>query len=607
MKLLRLKINKNFRSLRLNQKGEGFEVNFLKDIDIEEMCDFMPYCLVGRNGSGKSNILEALAAIFYHIECIYLNYKPEGFEGEGEFKKVHNDGFFAEQCTPDAFELEYKIPVKWKLISKTWDEMKDVAWNELIAHIEISKQEGEAPKIVCKNKELFDGKDFFKIDEKTKEETNELSRLGVKEILPDFIVGYSSGENEILSLPFFKMRFINYDEYEDSLRNETGYSQPEGRLVYLDAQHSQAVFLTNYLMQNESILKPIYDAIGVKAISQFRIIIRQGVPIAKFRTEELTTALKAEELTINNKDVFELTYNLKRRKDTDIKDYKAIDKLRNCATSQFLDSENDILYLDYFIDKKGEMKNAFQNNFESAFELFRTFQILLTLNLHEVDIQLKQDLYKSTSLYVNETVPILASDKRLMRIKDFIIEKESTNNDILSKSLSDGEHQYLHAIGICLLFKNSNSLFLLDEPETHFNPDWRASFISTLRDSLAKDEKGKNYMRELLITSHSPFIVSDCKEDNVLVFKKDKKTGVVIVNRPGFNTFGASVNQITIQLFNRVDTIGDLANEKVLEFEKRIQTDEDLETLKVDIFNTLGDSIERTILINQLIEKRNKG
>jgi predicted ATPase len=70
---------------------------------------------------------------------------------------------------------------------------------------------------------------------------------------------------------------------------------------------------------------------------------------------------------------------------------------------------------------------------------------------------------------------------------------------VLLKSFSDGEHQMLHTLGLCLLFKNTNSLFLLDEPETHFNPDWRANFITRLYQSL--DGSGEN---EVLVTTHTP-------------------------------------------------------------------------------------------------------
>jgi len=603
MKLLRLKLDTDFRSLQA-----GFEVPFLRDFDKSKMWDFMPYCLAGRNGSGKSNILEALAAIFYHIECIYLNYKPEDFEGEkDENGNILKEGFFAEQCTPDAFELEY-IYSKKGSFSREFSSDFDIGYE---AHILITKKIGEAPKILWLNRQEIE-----------KNEILELTRTEVKNFLPDKVIGYSSGENEILSLPFFKMRFINYDEYEERLRDEKGYSEPEGRLVYLDTQHSQAVFLTNYLMQDEKVLRPIFNAIGVKAIKQFRIIINQNKKVRKYRFEE-GNLIEEQSLGEQWNEFFELTELLKQ-KDIDSKDLKPIDKLRCCATSQFFDEKNKVLYLDYFIDEDvkdengeiiknefgeliglSEMKKAFRAHFNNdPFELFRAFQILLTLNLYDVEKKTKQDLYKSGSLYVNETVPILASEKRIMRFKDFFIAKENTRGDVLSKALSDGEHQYLHAMGLCLLFKNTNSLFLLDEPETHFNPDWRAKFISTLRDCLAKEEKDKTYLRDLLITSHSPFIISDSHEENVLVFKKDLKTGKVTADRPGFNTFGASVNQITLKIFEKHETIGNYANSVYTNLYERLESGEDTDLLIQKANDELGDSVEKVMFVNKALDKK---
>ncbi|WP_158826562.1 restriction system-associated AAA family ATPase [Mucilaginibacter lacusdianchii] len=601
MKLLRLKLNEDFRSLQA-----GFEVHFLRGFDRKKIWDFMPYCLVGRNGSGKSNILEALAAIFYHMECIYLEYRPEDFEGEkNENGKVIRSGFFAEKCTPDAFEIEYLISVPRDITAKRFEYLSNIALQDEIAHVRITKQTGEPP--------FFE---WIDRDELEPGATNPPARDIAKSLLPDYILGYSSGENEILSLPFFKMLFIQYDEYEDALREETGYAQPESRLAYLDAQHSQAVFLTNYLMQDEKILKPIYEVIGIKAITRFRIIINQSKKIPKYRFED-SSLVEEQSLGDKRDDFFELTSQLKRKNES-LKDYKAIDKLRSCATSQFFDAEKKVLYLDYLIDSDkrnengeilanehgeqiglSEMKKAFRAHFnEDPFELFRAFHILLTLNLYEVDRKTKEELYKSGSLYVNETVPVLASEKRIMRFKDFAIKKKGTRGEILSKSLSDGEHQYLHAMGICLLFKDTNSLFLLDEPETHFNPDWRAMFVSTLKDCLSQTKKRN--IRELLITSHSPFIISDSHEENVLVFKKDNETGVVTADRPGFNTFGASVNQIAIEIFEREDTIGDLANSEITSYETRFREGENAENLVKEINSRLGDSVEKTILINRI-------
>ena len=74
--------NTDFRSLPKN-----FSIEFSK----QSQNTIDPKCLVGVNGSGKSNLLELIAEIFYYIEInILYNNKKE----KEEF----------------AFEIEYSIP-----------------------------------------------------------------------------------------------------------------------------------------------------------------------------------------------------------------------------------------------------------------------------------------------------------------------------------------------------------------------------------------------------------------------------------------------------------------------------------------------------------------
>jgi len=140
---------------------------------------------------------------------------------------------------------------------------------------------------------------------------------------------------------------------------------------------------------------------------------------------------------------------------------------------------------------------------------------------------------------------------------------------------------------------------LLDEPETHFNPAWRAKYISTLKKCF-KDDK---VSPEVLITSHSPFIVSDSKPDNVLIFEKDKKNKVTC-KRANFNTFGASINKITIQIFEKSETIGDVAKSKLEEFKQRVKNKDDIDRLIDEIEHTLGDSVEKILLLKELFDKQ---
>ncbi len=566
MKLIRLKIFEAFRSL-----PENFEIRFLSTKQENRIHEFMPYCLVGRNGSGKSNILEVLAAIFYHLECMNIKL-PTSFIYD---KEDNPHGFSSENAIIDAYELEYYFPLKLEDIKATWTEMGNKKFSNANAHIHVEKEKGKSPIITWLNRKSFDP-------------TGEplLTTLEAKKFFPDYVLGYSSGENEILSLPFFKMRFIHYDEYEEAVLGELPYTQPAGRLIYFDNSFSQAVFLTNYLMQESKVLDPIYKTLGIKGIFQFRIIIRINEGIQSGKNRQLVD----ERIGSPNKEKEEKNFDLTSRLTA------LIQILKNCATCW--ENDEGTLLLDYNINE--ETKKAFRTSFDNEpIKLFQSFQILLTLNLFDVKIELKKELYESESLYVNETVPILPSDRRIMRFKDLMIDTGTYTEEIYNKSLSDGEHQFLHSMGICLLFKNSNSLFLLDEPETHFNPDWRSLFISTLRDCLV--QKTDKFLSDILITSHSPFIVSDCDRNNVIVFKKSKGVNrKVNISRPDFNTFGASVSIITHNLFHKEETISRIANKRLKDVLKRYKNGKINLQQAILFANQLGDSIEKLITINEL-------
>jgi hypothetical protein len=111
-------------------------------------------------------------------------------------------------------------------------------------------------------------------------------------------------------------------------------------------------------------------------------------------------------------------------------------------------------------------------------------------------------------------------------------------------------------------------------------------------------------LREVLLTTHSPFIISDCSKDNVMVFTKDAATQEVKWQRPDFETFGASANAITIKIFGQTETIGDYAMSKLNALRRRLDEGEDPDQLIKDVSNELGDSVEKVIFVNQALTKK---
>src|SRR5258705_13801829 len=98
MKIQYIKLHNKYRSL------EPFEHYFPKHKLLKGHMD--PICLVGLNGSGKSNFLELIADIFYDLEVFFLH------EMEGNLYKEDSPKYFAyanRNQEPISFEINYKI------------------------------------------------------------------------------------------------------------------------------------------------------------------------------------------------------------------------------------------------------------------------------------------------------------------------------------------------------------------------------------------------------------------------------------------------------------------------------------------------------------------
>ena len=109
--------------------------------------------------------------------------------------------------------------------------------------------------------------------------------------------------------------------------------------------------------------------------------------------------------------------------------------------------------------------------------------------------------------------------------------------------------------------------------------------------------------KDILLTSHSPFIISDCLPDNVVLFeRKGKITTAKKVSEleNTFNTYGTSVELILDRLFNYDQSIGDLSYSELQEIDfTSINSKEEIEKVKTKL-RTLGESIEKDMVLARL-------
>jgi nanoRNase/pAp phosphatase (c-di-AMP/oligoRNAs hydrolase) len=106
----------------------------------------------------------------------------------------------------------------------------------------------------------------------------------------------------------------------------------------------------------------------------------------------------------------------------------------------------------------------------------------------------------------------------------------------------------------------------------------------------------------MLITTHTPFLISDSKSDKVLVFAKDKISGAVSISHPDYNTLGASINKITMNTFGKRETIGGHAQAILDAMRTRFEQGENTDVLIDEIHQQLGDSVEKVLLIKAILD-----
>lgn len=551
MKLLRLKIASPFRGL----PKEGIELHFRQDNYLPEDIN-EPVCLVGLNGSGKSNVLEVICEIFYYLEI-------QNVANKKELSKIN------QRYHSLGFEIEYTISrLKWQYAFSQLDTKgADLATENIV--IRFSKQANA--KVACDaNYPTISHRIPIALDK-------------IPVVLPNRIVAYSSGQNELISSPFIKLDFHYFEEFQKrrSSINVSG-DLDVNRMFFMDYESNQLVLLSNYLFQENSLL-----------YWKDRIAFNK-----KLRIDHLHSFSIKIQFRDHKKAFIELPSEL----------YVGIEKLKKCA-SVWTDNENvldkespkslrdRVIELHFFTDVA--VRSAFRNLFKTPAELFRLLYLLRLLNIYCYTNATRNSIKnapKGTNL--SDLIPRPSAEETVFKIDNILFKKANTNEPVAYKQLSDGEHQLLHVMGTLMLMQEGDVLFILDEPETHFNPQWRAKMISLIM----QNNENNNNEQDYFITSHSPFIISDCKPNNVYIFNRQgNKMTVETAAQKRLNTFGASVNVLTEEVFNKNESIADyslaILNEiKGRKFKNLAQIQKAKEDARI-----LGDSVEKTLLFRKLL------
>ncbi len=521
----------------------GFTLYLREAVD-HEVPKFEPLCLIGPNGTGKSQFLQTLAEIFqaaWHA-CAPAEERQGSLDGQ-------------------AFSIEYLI----------WVDQVQI-------HVRISQGEGN-PSATLTIESLQNS-------QWVRHATND---SGTRRLLPNRVIGYTSGENETLSVPFFASRAGYAQEVASralpkqssiGLTVDQSADPLEPRLMLIDYSTHLELLVANLLLGTNEQRRALLDVARLESLRSVRCVVQLAASRRTSASVRSRTGRKGIQLT----DELE-TY---------------VENLKACSTCWNYESDREIYTFDYWCNS--ETTVAFHSFFGSAFELYRALHKLALLNDLAISRTARRRFERAVvSQRFAARLPEPPDEDKVFRFEQVTFRAENENRIVDYVSLSDGEHQLVEILGVFAMIKEKNVLFLLDEPESHFNPQWRVAFMNRLKTvptaDGTRDVSSDAAAQEVLLTTHAPFVPSDMARENVVIF--ERTNGGVKVRAPEIQTFGASFEQILEHCFYIEPPISEIAREEIV----KLMRSSDATAIEAAV-PRLGDSVEKVILLDHLRKLR---
>lgn len=381
----------------------------LTDFEIDFDETQLTSVLIGENGTGKSNLFEAIVLIFSNIE---LEKKPEF-----------------------AYEITYK----------------------------------------CRGRNIHilgdpEGKPHMKISIDGKKTPIKKFRENLDSYLPKHIFAYYSGPGQRLESLFYP----HQKRFYDALRK--GDDQTLRRFFYCNPIYSQYVLMAYMTDEDETSRTFLKDYFGIESLESVLFVMKRP-----WFSKIVKPAMKEqgdERFWYSVGVVSKFLSNLWEHSLGPIYNQE---KIRTDFRDRTQDEE--LLYL--FV-KDEETLRQLASMYETPGEFFKHLE----------------------STYINDLI-------REVRIK---VRRRGVKGEMIFKELSEGEQQLLTVIGLLKFTKDEESLFLLDEPDTHLNPVWKLRYLDTVENVVGTDANS-----QLIIATHDPLVIGGLLKEQVRVLHKEKK------------------------------------------------------------------------------------
>lgn len=517
------------------------------------------HALIGQNGTGKSNLIEALITIFRDVDLdrdAAFDYTLE-YEIRGHVVRIEAD--LAKQRRPFVW-------VDGEKRGQDYLNKNDPA-------DKIPRDDRRGPRLLPSHVFAYYSGRNERIEalfQDHQRRFNRLQEITTDEVLPEQLLSNFKGtEADIRAIEDAKQR-------RETRMKQAGDDRLR-RLFYCRGGHSQLVLLA-CLLSDDPVFQKVLKNLHIESLESALFVLKEP-----YRLREKRRNGKFDEVELNEGD-------------------PRFWFARGSVVSEFLDSLWQVAWAP--IEQEVTQQIDFRGRTEKQRQLY-----LYVPN--QAKLQELGRLVGGTDSFFRYAEGAYIGDlieEVRITVKKRVTGKDGHDGKVSFTQLSEGELQMLTVLGLMRITREDHCLFLLDEPDTHLNPIWKLRYFDDIEGVLNHESTGElsgdlvlsspvyPVQSQVLITTHDPMMIGSLKREQVHILRRQAER--TVVDTPDEHPQGMGVTGLLkSELFGLSSTLDVETerrvfrrNELFVKPQRTAQEDEELSRLSAELAD-LGFSV----------------
>lgn len=240
-----------------------------------------------------------------------------------------------------------------------------------------------------------------------------------------------------------------------------------------------------------------------------------------------------------------------------------------------------------------------------------------SINSVDVDINRMQAIYSESLEALRDISEVLVSGRRIsvdesesliVLLDEFSFASKAVYlsarlpRNILSnihwgwRGISTGEMAYTHLFSetynCAKKSKKANYIIVIDEADLYLHPEWQRGFLDSYLELLERVE-WKGARPQIIITTHSPIIISDFLPQDIVSLAKDASGKVEV--RESFG-FGTNITNLFIDGMHLTATVGEHSRKVIVSLVEKSESQK-LSSLDKELIKGMGNKFVREYLL----------